>query len=225
MAGRQRDNENTAPMYDTNLLAKSTGASLGVVALVGVLFLSTGTAFAMPVAGIGGFKITADKIKGDDLLLYPGLADGSNKDDYPHSIVELRNNRIEDLRLTKTLDLSDYTDVDGTARLVIQTDDGTVKIDRLLLKTPKLTADKATFSGLEISEKDSSDLEHSFSIRAPSEPDDTRQIDLSGGDNPGLVMEDAEIRATYLATDEITLPNLEVKFQLDTDGDGEYEYK
>lgn len=212
-------------MYDTNLLAKSNGASLGVVALVGVLFLSTGTAFAMPVAGIGGFQITADSIEGDDLLLYPGLADGSNKDDYPHSIVELRNNEIEGLRLTKTLDLSDYSDsMDGKARLVIESD-GTVEIDRLLLKTPELNAEEATFNGLEISESDSDDLEESFSIRAPSDPDDTRQIDLDGGENPGLEMTDADIRATYLATDEITMPELELKFQLDTDGDGDYEYE
>ncbi|MFD1587381.1 DUF6230 family protein [Halorientalis brevis] len=211
-------------MYDTNLLAKSTGASLGVVALVGVLFLSTGTAFAMPVAGIGGFQIQADSIEGDDLLLYPGLADGSNEDDYPHSIVELRNNEIEDLRLTKTLDLSDYSDsVDGRARLVIESG-GTVTIDRLLLKTPKLSADEATFSGLEISESDSDTLEESFSIRAPSDPPDTRQIELDGGSNPGLEMTDANIRATYLATDEITLPDLELKFQYDSDDDGDYEY-
>lgn len=211
-------------MYDTNLLAKSTGASLGVVALVGVLFLSTGTAFAMPVAGIGGFQIEADSIEGDDLLLYPGLADGSNQDNYPHAIVELRNNEIEDLRLTKTIELSDYTDMDGRARLVIESG-GTVTIDRLLLKTPRLTADEATFSGLEISESDSDSIEESFSIRAPSDPDDTRQIDLSGGSNPGLQMTNADIQATYLATDEITLPDLELKFQFDTDGDGDYEYE
>ncbi|WP_136717735.1 DUF6230 family protein [Halorientalis salina] len=212
-------------MYDTNILAKSTGASLGVVALVGVLFLSTGTAFAMPVAGIGGFQIQADSIEGDDLLLYPGLADGSNQDDYPHSIVELRNNEIENLRLTKTFDLDEYTDsMDGRARLVIESG-GTVEIERLLLKTPELGADEATFNGLEISESDSDDLEESFSIRAPSDPDDTRQIDLNGGENPGLEMTNADIRATYLATDEITLPDLELKFQLDTDGDGDYEYE
>jgi hypothetical protein len=212
-------------MYDTNILAKSTGASLGVVALVGVLFLSTGTAFAMPVAGIGGFQIQADSIEGDDLLLYPGLADGSNQDDYPHSIVELRNNEIEGLRLTKTFDLGDYTDsMDGRARLVIESG-GTVEIERLLLKTPELGADEATFNGLEISESDSDDLEESFSIRAPSDPDETRQIDLTGGENPGLEMTNADIRATYLATDEITLPDLELKFQLDTDGDGDYEYE
>jgi len=212
-------------MYDTNILAKSTGASLGVVALVGVLFLSTGTAFAMPVAGIGGFEIEADSLQGDDLLLYPGLADGSEQDDYPHSIVELRNNEIEGLRLYKTLDLSDYSDsLDGRARLVIESG-GTVEIERLLLKTPELGADEATFSGLEISESDSDSFEESFSIRAPSDPDDTRQIELDGGENPGLEMTDADIRATYLATDEITLPDLELQFQLDTDGDGDYEYE
>jgi len=212
-------------MYDKAKLAKSTGASLGVVALVGLVFLSTGTAFALPISGIGGFLIQADQIEGDDLLLYPGLADGSNQENYPHAIVELRNNEIEGLRLTKTFDLSDYTDVvDGRARLVIESSGDPVTINRLLLKTPELNADTATFSGLTISENDSDELEESFSIRAPSDPPETRQIDLEGGENPGLMLEDAEIRATYLATDEITLPNLALRFELDTDGDGDYEY-
>lgn len=211
-------------MYDTTILAKTTGASLGIVALVGLLFLTTGTAFAVPLAGVGGFQIQADSIEGDDLLLYPGLADSSQVDDYPNSIVELRSNTIEGLRLTKTLDLSDYTDAaDGRARLVI-TSDGTVEADRLLLKTPALEADEATFNGLEISESDSDSLDRAFEIRAPSNPAETRQIDLDGGSNPGLELENADIRATYLATNEITLPGLELKFQYDSDGDGDYEY-
>jgi len=114
--------------------------------------------------------------------------------------------------------------VDGRARLVIESSGDPVTINRLLLKTPELNADTATFSGLTISENDSDELEESFSIRAPSDPPETRQIDLEGGENPGLMLEDAEIRATYLATDEITLPNLALRFELDTDGDGDYEY-
>lgn len=213
-------------MYDTSLLAKSTGVSLGVVALVGLLFLSTGTAFAMPVAGIGGFTIEADHIEGDDMLLYTGVDEIAGTGDYPQSIVELRENRIDGLELKKEIELADYSAgaLDGTARLVIASDDGVVA-DRLLLKTPSLSADSATFSGLEIDEEDSDDLNQIFDIQAPSDPDvETRQIDLDGGENPGLVMEDAEIDASYLATNEITLPGLSLDLQYDADGDGDYEY-
>jgi hypothetical protein len=212
-------------MYDKKLLAKSTGASLGVVAIIGLVFLSTGTAFALPISGIGGFLIQADRIEGDDLLLYPGLADGSERENYPHAIVEIRDQEIEGLRLSKTFDLSDYTGVvDGRARLVIESDGDPVTINQLFLKTPELNADEAQFSGLEISENDSSDFEESFSIEAPSDMPETRSLDFEETDDPGIVLDDAEIRATYLTTDEITLPNLALSFQLDTDDDGEYEY-
>jgi hypothetical protein len=138
--------------------------------------------------------------------------------------VELRNNRIDGLVLTKNFDLSDFSgSLDGQARFVIESG-GTVEANRLLLKTPALEADEATFNGLEISESDSDDLEESFEIRAPSDPMETRQIDLTGGSNPGLELEDADIRATYLATNEITLPGLELRFEFDPDGDGEYEF-
>jgi hypothetical protein len=212
-------------MYDKKLLAKSTGASLGVVAIIGLVFLSTGTAFALPISGIGGFLIQADRIEGDDLLLYPGLADGSERENYPHAIVEIRDQEIEGLRLSKTFDLSDYTGVvDGRARLVIESDGDPVTINQLFLKTPELNADEAQFSGLEISENDSGDFEESFSIEAPSDMPETRSLDFEETDDPGIVLDDAEIRATYLTTDEITLPNLALSFQLDTDDDGEYEY-
>jgi hypothetical protein len=209
-------------MYDKTLLAKTTGASLGVVALVGLLFVTTGTAFALPVAGIGGFQIQADRIEGDDMLLYPGIADATNQEDAPVMIVELRENRIDGLELSKRIDLEDFG-ADGELKLVIESGDGVVA-EELLLKTPGLTADEATFSGLEIGEDESDDLNEVFEIRAPSEPEDTRQIDLDGGENPGLVMKDANIQATYLATNEITLPELKLTVKYDRDGDGDYEF-
>jgi hypothetical protein len=209
-------------MYDKTLLAKTTGASLGVVALVGLLFVTTGTAFALPVAGIGGFQIQADRIEGDDMLLYPGIADATNQEDAPVMIVELRENRIDGLELSKRIDLEDFG-ADGELKLVIESGDGVVA-EELLLKTPGLTADEATFSGLEIGEDESDDLNEVFEIRAPSEPEDTRQIDLDGGENPGLVMKDANIQATYLATNEITLPELKLTVKYDRDGDGDFEF-
>lgn len=212
-------------MYDTTLLAKTTGASLGVLALVGLLFLSTGTAYALPVAGIGGFTIQADSIEGDDMLLYLGIDEVAGEGDYPQSVVELRKNRIDGLTLTKEVALDEVSGdvLDGNARLKLESDDGVVA-ERLVLKTPSLNADSATFSGLEISESGSDDLNKMFDIKAPADPDvETRQIDLDGGENPGLVMENAEIEASYLATDEITLPGLELDVQYDADGDGDYD--
>lgn len=210
-------------MYDKGLLAKSTGASLGVVAVVGLLFMSTGTAFALPISGIGGFEIAADEIQGDDLTLYPGAGDASNITQYPQGVVELTETTIQGLELSKTFDLNNYG-LSGNAKLLI-TSSGEVTSEELLLKTPKLTADEAVFSGLEIDESSTGGLSEIIELNAPSNPEQGKDISLSGGSNPGLVLTNPEIQATYLATNEITIPGLTLQVQFDPNNDGTYEYQ
>ncbi len=214
-------------MYDKDTFTRGTGVSLGVVAVVGLVFLSSGTAVSLPVAGIGGFTIQADRVEGDDLLLYPSLCDTSEVGDYPHATIELRNNSIDGLRLIKQSDIGDYTGdaVGGTARFVIETDEGVIA-EELLLRTPALDAEEATFSGFELSETATNDLTRAFSIRAPPEPAaDARQLTLTGGENPGFVLENTTIRARYLATNQISLPGLRLRVEYDEDGDGEFEFQ
>ncbi|AQL43857.1 hypothetical protein BV210_14595 [Halorientalis sp. IM1011] len=212
-------------MYDKSLLAKSTGVSLGVIAVVGLLFLSTGTGLAVPVAGIGGFTIEADSIEGDDLVLYPDVVERDEGTDAPQAIMELQANRIEGLRLVKTIDMGELSldAFDGTARITIESG-GTVETDQILIRSTGLNASEASFSGLRMRGTDSDDLTETFQITAPSEPVEGKTVSLDGGENPGIEMTDAEIHATYLATNRITLPELELRVQYDTDDDGEYEY-
>jgi hypothetical protein len=227
-------------MYDKSILAKSTGASLGVVAIVGMLFLSTGTAFALPISGIGGFTISATEINGNDLVLYPaGPADGAdaeNTDQYPQAIVELTGTEIVDLRLEKTFDLGQYgfPDSAGNARLVITAGNNgsTVTTEGILLKTPKLGASSATFNGLTIDEDNSTSIRDTFEITADvdgSLGDDeytgTKQgltLEYQGSDTYGLQLENPNIRATYLTTSSITLPNLALEIQWDTNDNGQF---
>ncbi|MFB6178261.1 MAG: DUF6230 family protein [Halorientalis sp.] len=215
-------------MYDKQILAKSTGASLGVVAVVGMLFLSTGTALAAPISGIGGFKIRADRLAGDDIILYPGTGNTENVSMYPQGIVELNGVEIQNLRLIKTFHLTQYGFSSGAARLVITAGNSTQNVTsgQLLLKTPELSATKAVFSGLTVTEKDTPDtkkgIKQMITLRAPDKPSTgqsgdlpggPRQISLSGGSNPGVQMRNANIRATYLATNTITLPHLGLEVQ------------
>jgi hypothetical protein len=228
-------------MYDKSILAKSTGASLGVVAIVGMLFLSTGTAFALPISGIGGFTISATEIEGENLKLYPAGGqdrpnDAENADQYPQGVVELTSTTITDLRLTKEFDLGEFTgfpDSAGNARLVITAgNNGTqVSTDNILLKTPKLGAQSATFNGLTINEQNSSNIRNTFTITASQDPSaasndygPTRQgLDLEAtGSDPGLILEQPNIRATYLTTSSITLPDLALEIQWDANDNGDY---
>jgi len=212
-------------MYDKTILAKTVGVSLGVLALVGLVFLSTGTTFALPVAGIGGFTVEAESIEGDDLVLYPGIGAVEGESEYPLAVVELQGTRIEGLRLTRTLDLGSFTGnaINGRMRLVIEAG-GEVQTDQILIRSPGLEAEEATFNGLRIEQTASENLSESFGVRAPSEPVEGRTVSLDGGENPGLVLENASLQASYLATNEITMPDLTLAMQYDADGDGEFEY-
>jgi len=241
-------------MYDKSILAKSTGASLGVVAIVGMLFLSTGTAFALPISGIGGFTISATEIRGNDLILYPaGPADGADAENagfYPQSIVELSSTTIVDLRLEKEFDLSTYgiaapdgSDL-GNARLVITAGNASnpVSTDGILLKTPKLGAETATFNGLTIDEdytngtggpgENGRNIRNAFEITADvdgtigdDEYSGTKQslgLEDTGSATAGLILQNPNIRSTYLTTSSITLPNLALEIQWDTNNNGDY---
>ncbi|WP_336000909.1 hypothetical protein [Halorientalis halophila] len=240
-------------MYDKSILAKSTGASLGVVAIVGLLFLSTGTAFAMPVAGIGGFTITADHIEGEGMILYPGSSDAENStgvsdqgqpvgptDQYPVGIVELDSTTIQGMNLMKVFDLQNASGglMPGKARIVISAS-GNVTSETLMMKTPQLAADHATFSGMVIDENTvdgPEDISSWMELTTDEEP--TTPIEgvggatagelrknYTGGDGgPGMVMEGAFIRATYLATDSISMPGMALEVQYDADNDGDYEW-
>lgn len=158
-------------MYDKDILAKSTGASLGVVAIVGMLFLSSGMAFAMPLSGIGGFQVQSDYVTAEDFILYPGAADASDYDNpntgesqYPMAVNELDNAYIEGLALIKEIDLSDS--IGGQAAVVI-TAGSPVEANSLYLKTPALEADQAVFAGQTISEGDADgDVSEAFQLRA-----------------------------------------------------------
>ena len=240
-------------MYDKGILAKSTGASLGVVAIVGLLFVSTGTAFAMPVAGIGGFTISADVIEGEGMVLYPGSSDAENSTDvssnsnagvdnqYPVGVVELDSTTIEGMNLKKVFDLQNETSgvMPGKARIVISAS-GNVTSQTLMMKTPQLAADEAKFSGMEIDENtvnSARDISSWLELRTDQDPvkpiegvpSDSlageRNKNYTGGDGgPGMVMKEPYIRATYLATDQITIPGMALEVQYDNDNDGDYEW-
>jgi hypothetical protein len=230
-----------------------------VVAVVGLLFMSTGTAFAMPVAGIGGFTIQADGIVGEGLILYPGAGAAENstgvtgsqfestQDAYPQSVVELDRVAIQGLQLQKVFDLENITQaqgigtlIPGKARLVIGAN-GVVQADTLMLKTPQIAADNATFSGLTIQENPTegpNDITQWLQLRSNDDP--ASPLPETGANVPtnelyknytgansseyGLVLNNPYIRSTYLATNQIQIPGLALEVQYDPDNDGDYEW-
>lgn len=206
-------------MYEKITFVKGTAASIGVVALIGLLVMASGTAYAVPLAGIGGFTIEADRVTSEEVVIYPGVDDTSERSAYPMAVVEQRGVEIEGLRQTKELDASAMPGLDGTARIVI-TSDETVTADEQVLKFSKLEAESATFEGQVIDEHNSDDPTQEFDISSGEY--DGRTVDVSK-DGPAQELEDVEIQAHYLASNQISLPGMEFAVQYDGDGDGDFE--
>lgn len=212
-------------MYDKSLLAKGTGVSLGVVALVAMLVLHTGTAYAVPLAGVGGFTVKADEIRGQDAHIYVGADDTSQKEAVPMGVTELESSEIEGLRLIKELNVDSIPGLSGNARMVIS-GTGTVTTGNQILKATEIKAEEAILREQVIDESPASDPNDRFTIDAQGNPSAGETVDPSASTGkPGLVLKDATINAHYLATNRISIPGQKIAIQYDPDEDGTYEQK
>ncbi|WP_312907530.1 DUF6230 family protein [Natronosalvus caseinilyticus] len=196
-------------MYNKKRLLTGTGASFFVVALVGLIVLSSGTAYAAPLAGAGGFTVEADEIRSEEFLLYPGVGE-SDEGTTPVVVVEQRGVEIDGLVLTREQPLDALPGVDGSMMIEFTTDD-TVTANEQYLKMTGQSAESATFNGQVINAQQSDDPNQQFQQTAGdnSDPEEGLLTNVEG-EGPGMVQEDAEIDMVYLASDEITLPGLDV---------------
>jgi hypothetical protein len=214
-------------MYNKRTFGKSLGASFAVLVVIALVVMSSGVAYAVPLAGIGGFTIQVDKLSAESAVIYPGVGDTSNQEAYPMAVIEQKNVTIKGLVLTKTLDVSSVPGLDGNARVVMSAD-GAVHADQQMVKVSKIQAETAVFNQQVIDESNSNNPSQAFGITAGDAsktldklPEDTRIVDLSN-EGPGQVLKDATIQAHYLASSSISLPGLNLKVQYDSDGDGNY---
>lgn len=210
-------------MYDREVTAKAFGGGVAGLLLVALLIMQSGVAFAVPIAGVGGFTIQADSIEGNNLYLYPGVDDTSEMEGYPMAVTEFTSVKIEGLVLQK--EFSDLPAIPGNARVQITATD-TVTSDAMMLKMSKLEAGDSTFRGLSVDENHAQQATRKIGLRAPANFEDQqgRSIDL-GAENPGITLQDADIQAHYLATNRIEIPGITLSVQYDQDGNGQYEYK
>ncbi|WP_136716643.1 PKD domain-containing protein [Halorientalis salina] len=199
-------------MYNRTRVARGTGAAVAVWALVGWIVISTGVAYALPLAGIGGFTITAEEVTADSLLLYPGVGDTSERDAYPQTISELQNTDLVDLAVTKTIDLNSTPGLSGNLRMDLVSQGQTTGTS-VVLKSSVLRSEGAAFEQFEIRELNSSDTFGQFEIESGG------PVTLGGSGS-----EPVKIRAHYLATNSISVSNLKLGVCYDPDDDSDYEY-
>ena len=207
-------------MYDRRILAAGLAASFGIVALVGVAVASSGVAYAVPLAGVGGFTIEAEELRGEGMYIYPGVEETSERDAYPVVVTELQEAEATGLRITKEMDASPMPGLDGTMRVVFYSGSNqTVQIDQQMMKYSRLRAGTSEFSGEVYDEYNETDPRRQFDVTAPGDPQEARTVDPSN-DEPGVVLKDVEVQAHYTAASKVEFSKLNVDVEYVTD-DGE----
>lgn len=198
-------------MYDKPRFAKGMGLSLAVVGLIGALLLHTGTAYAVPLAGVGGFTITADEMRAESAEMYVGTGNTSTKSGVAMSVTEISSAEIDNVRITKVIDVSDKPGLSGNARIVVS-GNGTATTGAQTLKATRIRAEEAVVRGQTIDETPAQNPSERFTITA----------DGTEG-QPGMVLKNVTIRAHYLTVRRITIPEQTITVEYDPDGDGDYE--
>ncbi|UPM43610.1 DUF6230 family protein [Halocatena salina] len=213
-------------MYNKRTFGKGMGVSIVVLAVIAVLVISTGSAYAVPLAGIGGFTIQADQLTAESAYIYPGVDDTSNQDAYPMAVIEQKDVKIDGMKLMKSLDVDAVPGLSGSARVVMTSSD-TVTADQQMVKVSNIEADTAEFNQQVIDESNSNNPSDQFGIWSgdASQNQDKLQngkiVDISD-DGPAQKLEGANIKAHYLASSSISIPGLSLEVQYDEDGDGQY---
>ncbi|QQK78699.1 hypothetical protein HUG20_01475 [Salicibibacter cibi] len=170
-------------------------AGTGLIAVLLSLFISGSLFAAFPLAGIGGFTISADEIDGTDFSLYPTIGETEQNQEWAQAGVDLGTADIDGLVLSKNIDTEDALGAYGVNSVDVQvTSSGVVEGDNLNLMVSGIDAVDSQFGGLEVAEYYTDDPMDSFDLSAPD-----------------LLLEDAELNTHFLSADSIGIPGLQVQ--------------
>ncbi|MFD1587775.1 hypothetical protein ACFR9U_12335 [Halorientalis brevis] len=220
-------------MYDTKRLASGVGVLLSLWALVGLLVMSSGVGLAVsaPLSPSGGFVVEANYLGAEQSI---STASKTRTTGVPAAKFRITKSYAEYLTLKKTLDVSDVPGLNGTMRLLIQSD--TATLQGVTFRTNDLTASTARWRGFVLDERyNESRFEQFYSYAGPN-PEDAPNTDDPmevGGSTPGAVKKsekpgfqlyNARIEMSSLTADQVQLSNLDLRVQWDVNSDGDYEY-
>ncbi|WP_336000912.1 PKD domain-containing protein [Halorientalis halophila] len=176
--------------------------------------MSTGVAFALPLAGVGGFNVTASEVTAEEMILVPGVDDTDTEQNFPQTVVQLTNAELQQFTLTKDMDLDRVSGfpMPGTVRVRFaspgQTDGGNV-----MVKSSALQAEQATFNDFVTNDTNATDARGRWRIQSNG------PVTLQGADRNGV-----QIRAHYLLADRISISDLQFVTCYDPDSDGNFEW-
>lgn len=198
-------------MYDRRSFTLRTVVSVLAAGGLVLILVMSGTTYAVPLGGIGGFTVTADDITAESAVIYPGYGQTDSQEKANVLIVELRSVEITGLSLQKDLDTSTVPGISSDATMSVESET-TVSADQLVLKTTGLTADSATLNNAIIAEQTSSNPADSFLISAgPASGSFQGQITTIDNDRQAAKLSNVQLTGHYIAAGALTIPDVTVE--------------
>ncbi|MFZ5597348.1 MAG: DUF6230 family protein [Bacillota bacterium] len=183
---------------------------IGFSALLAVLvtLLLTGTVFAaIPIAGIGGFMVTADQIVGHGFQLVPTIGDtNSGQMSKGFSMFPMAQNSFADItisgmNLSKKIDLSQFPFTYQTVELVVEPS-GDVTSTDMIMNMSGMNADSFVGENMTIDENMTN-----IDYPTTATPDGMALIGMAADT---VTISGAEIQGHYIKAGSMTIPGMKL---------------
>ncbi|MDZ7730122.1 MAG: hypothetical protein U5K37_02800 [Natrialbaceae archaeon] len=169
---------------------------IGVIAAV----VATDVALAVPMAGVGGFTVTFERLEGQGLQQYPAVASNDDCEAFPAAVTQMESATATNLQLFRDVNVPEAAPGDlDTFRLVISAD--SAEYTGLTQEFMSLESDSLTFpQGQQVEQ------------RAGGDPQD--QFMISGDE---VIIENGVIHANSQFTESISLSGSSVSLETNPD--------
>jgi hypothetical protein len=166
-------------------------------ALVGAIMLS-GVAVAVPTGGIGGFTVTFDELRGDEMHMYPTMENTSGCSEYPSAVTTIEEGEIDGLHMYKDIEAptgdtirlalrSENVQFTGlTQRFTYMNGDFTLNQHAIDQGTTGSISERFTFAADSLTIEDGKSMTQSQFLRSISLDDLAIQTSLNPQDNVSL---------------------------------------
>lgn len=186
--------------YRRKRLYIALASALAALTVINIGILTGGVALALPIGGIGGFRIEADEVRLQNFSALPRIGDNSSQETAPALRNQADSAEIEGLVLSKRIPIP------GTDQefQISNTSDQTVTINGLIQDANALFADSFQADGFEVDEAPPSQregFEQSFYQLAP----DVTIVGLDSMNN-------------YQFANSITIPGLTIEVDIVPEG-------
>ncbi|ABG05374.1 hypothetical protein Rxyl_2447 [Rubrobacter xylanophilus DSM 9941] len=189
--------------YSRKRFLVAFGGALGALGAILVALYMGGVALAVPLGGIGGFRIQADRVELQGFSLTPRVGDNSEREVSPAVRNQARTATIYGLVVSKRIPIPEAVPGAGGRTFVVELsgNEQPVEIQGLIQDATYLQAGSFSASGLELDEAPPSkreSWEQSFYQLAPE-----------------VVLTDLDSMNNYQFANSISIPGLRINVRLE----------